>query len=354
MNEYLFLASDVNNDLADDSDESVQDQEDQQDNGQAQFHASQPAPMMDEIAEADQMNVGNDRDPADLLAMLADDAPMGNNSFRASTPLIPAAQSYIQQERARYGQQDHVNRVAQPHPQHFPQCRPGPVHRPAQNQAMNFNHVNIHAAPYMAGSATARPQPQQSGERMRHRSEGAVRVPTKSAQPVYPPRNTCHDRGSAADKPLSVDNSGQVPNNVLIDVIRMLAGDRNQNNQQSASAPQPSTSHGVGVVQQQQIQQQQRAGIQAVRPANFQQATPFPQGWQMVALPSRRLVAGVPTKTKPPGFCLAHYAVTQQNRLGKITQVNAQNCKESSYLRLMQKLGLDLIAVQNNIEVLLY
>ncbi len=341
----------MDDDLADDSDESVHDQEDQGDNAQAQFHESHPAPMMDEIAEADQMNVGNERDPADLLAMLADDAPMGNNSFRASTPLIPAAQSYIQQERARYGQQDHVNRVAQPHPQHFPQCRPGPVHHPAQNQAMNFNHVNINAAPYMAGGATARPQPQQSGERMRHRSEGAVRVPTKSAQSVMPPRTACHDRGSAADKPLSVDNSGQVPNSVLIDVIRMLASDRNQNNQQGAGASQPSTSNGVGIVQQQQIQQQQRAGTQATRPANFQQATPFPQGWQMVALPSRRLVAGVPTKTKPPGFCLAHYAVTQQTRLGKITEVNAQNCKDSSYLRLMQKLGLDLISVQNNIEV---
>ena len=309
--------------------------------------------MMDEIAEADRMNDGNGRDPAELLAMLADDAPMGARPFRASTPLIPAAQSYIQQERARYGQHDHINRVAQHHPQHLPQCRPGPVHYPSQNQAMNFSNVNINAAPYMAGGAAARPQPQQNGERIRHRSEELPRVPTKSAQSVMPPRGTCHDRGSAADRPLSVDNSGQVPNSALIDVIRMLVSDRNQKNQQSASASQPSTSNGVGSVQQQQVQQQQRAGIQASQAANFQQATPFPQGWQMVALPSRRLVAGVPTKTKPPGFCLVHYAVTQQTRLGKITEVNAQNCRDSSYLRLMQKTGLDLLSVQNYIEVTL-
>lgn len=343
----MFSANDGENEHGDSDDGSHHSQEDQQD-PQERSHASQQIPMMDEIAEADRMNVGMERDPAELLAMLADDAPIGAGSFRASTPLVPAPQSYLQQERARFGQNDHVNRVAQPHPQHFPQCRPGPVHQPGQSQAMNFNHFNINAAPNLAGSASARPQHLQNGERMRHKSEELVRVPTKSAQPFNPARSAAHDRGSTADKPLSADAfSGQVPNSVLVDIIRMLATDRNQaNNQQSPSAPRPSTSSGINTVQQ-----QQRFNTQAATPANVQQATPFPPGWQMVALPGRRLIAGVMQKAKPPSFCMVHYAVTQQTRLGKITEVNAQNCRDSSYLRLMQKLGLDILSVQNNVEV---
>ena len=295
------------------------------------------------------MNVGNERDPAELLAMVADGAPFGPRPSRASTPLIPAPASYIQQERERYGQQQEQHRTAQPHPQHVPLGRSGPVPQPSQNQALNFHHVSIHAPPSFPGAAGARPQSSAPNGRARHRSEETARVPTSLAQPFIPPRSQAQSRGSATDRPQAPDtHPNQVPNNVLIDVIRMLAENRNQagSRQQATNSPQPSTS-GVAV----SSQQLQRPAAQMALPQNYAQATPFPDGWPIVALPSRRLIGGILTKAKPPSFCLAHYAVIQQSRLGKITEVNAQSCRDSSYLKLMQKVGLDILSVQNNVEV---
>ena len=199
------------------------------------------------------------------------------------------------------------------------------------------------------------PQPQMLPAANSVNDKGPIRNRRKSAeilrmaaQPFMAPRSKTVERPQASKNPPVNDVPDSVPKHVLMDVIRALSA----NNQPSAHerpqaqaqhAPQPSTSH---------------APVAAL-PTPFNHASnaiqsqpfPLPDGWSRVGLPSRRLVDGVPARAKTPSFILQHYSTVQQKRLSAITSINASMVRDSNYLRLMQKVGLDLQTVTHNTEV---
>ena len=251
-----------------------------------------------------------------------DQMPLG-----ASTPLHPAQQ----------GQARHVHP-----PPGFHQHPAG--HSYAMPPAANHSMI-LPPAPQPQILPTDNKPADKGPIRHRRKSAESVRM---AAQPFVAPRSKTVERPMPAKPATGGDIPDSVPKHVLMDVIRALSANNQRPNADrpaapSQSNPAPSTSSAPVVYQPTQF-----------NPAmNVMQNQPFPvpAGWSRVGLPARRLVDGVPARAKTPSFILQHYSTVQQRRLAAITSINASMVRDSNYLRLMQKVALDLQTITHNTEV---
>ena len=182
---------------------------------------------------------------------------------------------------------------------------------------------------------------------IRHRRKSAESA-RLAAQPFVAPRSRTLERPSAVKSAPANGASDSVPKHVLMDIIRAMSANNQAANDgrnlvQAQQNPQPSTSSAPVYHQPTHV----NPAINAMQSQPF----PLPEGWSRVGLPARRLVDGVPARAKTPSFILQHYSTVQQKRLAAITSINASMVRDSNYLRLMQKVGLDLQTVTHNIEV---
>ncbi len=195
------------------------------------------------------------------------------------------------------------------------------------------------------------PEPRQDRGPIKSRRKSAEIV-RNAAQPFIQPRSKTSER-----TPEVKTNNDSISKSTLMEIIKALAGNNHINaalSQAGApplamSQPRPSTSAAPTP-----FLAPPAALPPVAMPPNTVQNQPFPSipGWSRVGLPARRLVDGVPTKSaKTPSFIVQHYSSIQQRRLSAITSINASNCRDSSYLRLMQKVSLDLHTVSHNLEV---